>query len=270
MHPCSDKTRAGAWLKAARILRNHKERAYNLIVEVEEPALATSQSRAIEARVEAFLLTHDCQPIHTVAETIFPAAEYVTGGLEKVLQYPKSIYPEIRSISANSQGTYALRLTERKCSNGSVMQPLDVLIDKLRRQLKQNGPQRAVYELDMGLEPLELKFYDPEVDHGNVRGGQCLSHVSLKLGPDRELYLTALYRYQYFIQKALGNFKGLARLQDCIAREVGITVGPLVCHATLAVLETQGAPWNWSAVETLLADCEKVASEEVSYEETAA
>ena len=179
MHPCSDTTRAGAWLKAAQILRKQKTHAYNLIVEVEQPALATPQSRAIESRVDAFLRAYDCQPIHTVAETIFPSAEYVSGGLPKVLQYPNTVFPEIKSVSANSRGTYALRLT-----------------------------QRAVYELDLGLEPLELKFYDPEIDHANPRGGQCLSHVSLKLGPDRELYLTALYRYQYFLQKALGNLKG--------------------------------------------------------------
>ncbi len=260
MHPCSGKSRADAWLNAAKILCKHRDRAYNVIVEVEDPALVTPRSRAIEARVDAFLAAHDCQPIHTVAETIFPSAEYVTGGLKKVLEYPQSIYPEIRSISANSQGTYALRLTQRKCSDGTTMQPLDVLIEKLRRQLKGNGPQRAVYELDMCLEPMELKFYDPEIDHGNVRGGQCLSHISLKLGHNRELYLTALYRYQYFIQKALGNLKGLARLQGCIAREVGISVGPLVCHATLAVLETKGKPlpWNWADVVRLLGDCESV------------
>lgn len=261
MHPCSDKTRAGAWLKAAQILRKMKTHAYNLILEVEQPALATPQSRAIETRVDGFLNAHDCQPIHTVAETIFPAAEYVTGGLSKVLQYPDAIYPEIKSVNANSRGTYALRLTQRKCSDGTLMRPLGVLIDKLRRQLERRGPQRAVYELDLGLEPLELKFYDPEIDHANPRGGQCLSHVSVKLGPDRELYLTALYRYQYFIQKAIGNLKGLARLQACIAREVGIPVGPLVCHATLAILETS-PQWNWAAVEDLIADCERVAGVE--------
>ena len=259
MHPCSDTTRAGAWLKAAQILRKQKTHAYNLIVEVEQPALATPQSRAIESRVDAFLRAYDCQPIHTVAETIFPAAEYVSGGLPKVLQYPNTVFPEIKSVSANSRGTYALRLTQRKCSDGTLMHPLDLLIDKLRRQLKRAGPQRAVYELDLGLEPLELKFYDPEIDHANPRGGQCLSHVSLKLGPDRELYLTALYRYQYFLQKALGNLKGLARLQACIAREVGIPIGPLVCHATIAILE-QDAGWHGSAVSELIAACEQAAA----------
>ena len=90
-------------------------------------------------------------------------------------------------------------------------------------------------------------------------------HVSLKLGPAplHELYLTALYRYQYFTQKALGNYKGLARLQACIAREVNVPVGPLVCHATLATLEhshggTNGRTWGVGPLQTLLQDCRRL------------
>lgn len=255
MHACSDQTRAEAWLKAARLLQQQDEPIYNLVVEIVEPSAATRQSRAIEQRVDAFLDQHGCQPIHTVAETIFPAVEYRTGGLAKVLEYPNSIFPNIKSVPENRQGTYALRLTQRKCSDGSVMSPLHVLIEKLHRQLKRSGPPRAAYELDLGMEPLELKFYETEDDKNNVRGGQCLSHVSFKLGPERQLYLTALYRYQYFAQKALGNYKGLARLQACIAHEVGIPVGPLVCHATFASLET--GPWKHGDLDQLLTDCEQ-------------
>jgi len=257
MQTCSDRTRAGAWLKAAKLLRAQKERIYNLIVEIEESGAATPHSRGIEAAVDAFLRAHDCQPVHTVAETIFPATEYRTGGLAKVYDYARTIYPEIRHVQANCHGTYALRLVERRCSDGSTVVPLELLIEKLRSQLKLAGPQRAVYECDLGLAPLELKLYETESDSRNVRGGQCLSHVSLKLGPDRELYLTALYRYQYFVQKALGNFKGLARLQACIAREVGIPVGPLVCHATLAVLETQ-KNLRWPAINALIDECDAI------------
>jgi len=260
MQTCTDRTRAGAWLKAVKLLRAQKERIYNLLVEIEEPAAVTPQSRSVESTVDAFLRAHSCQPIHTVAETIFPAAEYRTGGLAKVYDYAKTIYPGIRSLPANRHGTYALRLVQRHCSDGSTVVPLELLIEKLRRQLKQRGPQRAIYEVDLGLEPLELKFYNVETDADNVRGGQCLSHVSLKLGQKRELYLTALYRYQYFLQKALGNFKGLARLQACIAREVGIPVGPLVCHATLAALEVQDTPWGWPAIDGLIAECDATAS----------
>jgi hypothetical protein len=260
MKTCTDPTRAGTWLKAARILLDNNERVYNLVVEIERPELATAQSRAVEALVDEFLKKHDCQPIHTVAETIFPAVEYRAGGLARVYDYPNSIFPEIQSVPANSRGTYAQRLVHRSMSNGEIFNPLEFAIEKLRRQLKQYGPQRAIYELDLNAEALELKFYDAEIDHANTRGGQCLSHVSLKLGPARELYLTAIYRYQYFIQKALGNFKGLARLQACIARELNIPTGPLVCHATLAILEDDhvGASWHRATLEKLIERCESV------------
>ncbi len=262
METCTDPTRAGAWLRAARILLENGERVYNLVVEIEQPSLATAVSRAIETRVDEFLKQHDCQPIHTVAETIFPAVEYRAGGLARVYDYPNTIFPEIKSVPANSRGTYAQRLVQRRLSNGEFFNPLEHAIEKLGRQLKQQGPQRAIYELDLNAEALELKLYDAEIDHANTRGGQCLSHVSLKLGPNRELYLTALYRYQFFVQKALGNFKGLARLQACIARELEIPVGPLVCHATLAVLEDDrvGASWKRAALKKLVEDCESVAA----------
>lgn len=258
METFSESTRAGAWLGAARLLEAQGERIYNLVVEVRQPSLATPQSRAIEATVDVFLRSHDAQPVETVAETIFPAAEYRSGGLAKVYDYPTSVFPYIRSAPGNQKGTYALRLVQRRCADGSHFNALESAIDKLRKQLKRPGAQRAVYEIDLGLEALELKLYETEDDHRNVRGGQCLSHISLKLGANHELYLTAIYRYQYFIQKALGNFKGLARLQNCIARELAIPVGPLVCHATLAILEDNdvGAPWKRSEITALLAACE--------------
>jgi hypothetical protein len=258
MTPISDKTRAGAWLQAARALFDQEDRIYNLILEVQQPGAATPASRVIEQHVDNFLREQDCQPNHTVAETIFPAAEYRRGGLDAVLAYPSKVYPFIQP--ANPWGTYALRITERKCSNGSTFNPLKFLIDKLRRQLALNAPKRAVYELDEMSETLDLKLYEADVDRNRALGGQCLSHLSFKLGPNRELYLTAIYRYQWFVQKALGNLLGLARLQDCVAREVGVTVGPLVCHATLAILEDKKVdkvPWNRSALQILIERCEK-------------
>lgn len=258
MTPLSDVTRAGVWLQAARALFDKEDRIYNLILEVQQPGSATHASRAIERRVDEFLQKFQCQPNHTVAETIFPASEYIRGGLDAVLAYPTTVYPFIQP--ANRWGTYALRITERKCSDGSTFQPLKFLIDKLRRQLAQKAPKRAVYELDEMSEPLDLKLYEADVDRNNALAGQCLSHLSFKLGANRELYLTAIYRYQWFVQKALGNLLGLARLQACVAREVGIPVGPLVCHATLAILEddkVQKGTWNRAALRTLINDCEQ-------------
>src|SRR5258706_8284483 len=262
----SERTRAEAWLKAARQLFDKKSRIYNLIIEVTQPSLATATSREIEQEVDKFLRTHGCQPVHTVAETIFPATEYRRGGIKAVLDYPEAVYPFIQSVPANRWGTYALRITQRKCSDGSVFSPLRSLLEKLRRQLKLDATKRAVYELDMMSEPLDLKLYEADADRNKAVAGQCLSHLSFKLGPERELYLTAMYRYQWFVQKAVGNLLGLARLQACVARELDIPVGPLVCHATLAILEdqsVQNTPWDRSTVATLVQSCERKVADEL-------
>jgi hypothetical protein len=258
-------TRAQAWLAACEALDFAQERIYNLIVEVSSPSQATPISTAIEKRVDEFLIKHDRQPLNSVAETIFPATEYKLRGLQGVYDYPNSIYPAIRS--ASPWGNYALRLTQRIGADGKTIQPLRLLIEKAQRQIATKSPKYAAYELDLGLEAMELALYDPEKDQSNVIGGQCLSHISIKLGPrpNYAVYLTALYRYQYFTQKALGNLLGLARLQACIARELHRPIGPLVCHATLAVLESKGidnnASWSKSEVRELLEESKASAAE---------
>ena len=256
----SQVTRAEAWLVAAEEMQKAHARLYNVVLEVQKPGLVTPVSRAIESEVDVFLRKHRAQPTHTVAETIFPAVEYRQGGIGAVYDYPETIYQFIKS--ENRWGTYALRLTERKCSDGSTVIPLELAINKLKKQLATKSPKRAAYELDLGLEPLELKLYDAEKDHATQRGGQCLSHISLKLGPNRELYMTAIYRYQYYVQKALGNLLGLARLQAAIAREAEIEVGPLVCHATMAILEDHQLDnsilWNRADVTQLVETCKAI------------
>jgi hypothetical protein len=246
MQPISARTRTQGWLDAAYKLLKADSRIYNLILEIEEPGRTTPTDALIDRRVDDFLRSHDHHPLNTVAETIFPATEYRLRGIQGVYDYADTIYPLIKSESP--WGTYALRLTRRGTLN-----PLEILIQKARHQLELRGTKYAVYELSAGPETQELALYIAETDHSKVIGGQCLSHISIKLGPrpDYAVYLTALYRYQYFGQKALGNLLGLARLQACIARELGVPLGPLVCHATLAVLEHK-------AVEALLDACREI------------
>jgi hypothetical protein len=54
-----------------------------------------------------------------------------------------------------------------------------------------------------------------------------------KLLPSDRVMLTVLYRYHYYIEKALGNLLGLAQLLYFVAKETGLGVGPLLCHSTL-------------------------------------
>jgi thymidylate synthase len=76
------------------------------------------------------------------------------------------------------------------------------------------------------------------LDGNRTRNGPCLSHVSLKVGVEDTLYLTALYRSHSYVARALGNFLGLASLQAFVCDQTGLAPGPLVCVSTYARLET--------------------------------
>lgn len=236
-------SRGEAWIDALSVLRENHQHIYNLIVEIAHPSRPCIENERAQELLEPLLNKDGSLTMNSVSETIFPAWEYFKHGTRGVYDvYPDEIYPAISDLPANRWGTYAFRLVRRVDCNGKEFNPLDTLVQKLKSELRNAGPKRAVYELDVGLGGLST--YEPSKDRNLRRGGQCLSHVSIKLGPERRVYLTALYRSQFFMQKALGNFLGLARLQDFICRQTGTSAGPLVCHATYATLDT-GANGGW-------------------------
>ena len=74
--------------------------------------------------------------------------------------------------------------------------------------------------------------------------------------PDDRLMLTVMYRYHYYIEKALGNLIGLAQLQQFVAEQVGLKVGPMVCHSTYAKLDTDGG-WKVRDLKALIGACKE-------------
>jgi len=81
--------------------------------------------------------------------------------------------------------------------------------------------------------------------------------------PEGIVTLTALYRYHYYVQRVLGNLFGLAQLLAFVAAEVGGQSGPLVCHSTYAVLDTDGG-WSAREVQELIAECRRLTTERVA------
>lgn len=117
---------------------------------------------------------------------------------------------------------------------------------------------RAAYEMDLlnGEVEMDVALYQPAADCDRTLGQPCLTHLSFKLHPDDRLSLTALYRSHFYVQKTLGNLLGLSQLMCFIAEQVGLTIGPLVCHSTLAQLEHGGnTGWRLQDVQSLLKDC---------------
>ncbi len=240
MIPIYGKTNEDAWLKAVKhFIDNKIDLEYNLILEVEQPGVTDQISKNIRNEFDSLLKNSkgSLYSVNTVAETIFPAAEYKKHGIKGVMEiYPEVIYPQIKCNSDNSKGTYALRLVRGIDSKGEQCNPLLNVLTRLKSQLNRpSGTIRCAYELPLDdIETIAVNRNDK-----SIMGFPCLSHLSFKLNEDRtKIILTALYRSQDYIQKALGNLRGLARLQSFVARELGISIGPLVCHSTYARLDT--------------------------------
>lgn len=237
MIPIVGETREEAWLKAIDHLLNQAKNnlEYNLIVEVSCPGKSNNKSRFIRKALDNLLLNNSkLYSVNTVAETIFPAAEYKAHQLNGVLEiYPEKIFPIIKASRGNSKGTYAYRLVRGFNNKGEKCNPLENVINRLKSQISHNGI-RCAFELSLD----ETETIPINRNDSFTRGFPCLSHLSFKLSHNRDaIHLTALYRSQDYVQKAMGNFLGLARLQACLARELKINVGTLVCHSTIARLD---------------------------------
>lgn len=267
MKPIEAETCVDAWLQACDYLLAQSVddwRAYNIILQIADPLALPRQDHAVVAVLDRFLTERGGLPINTVVNTIFPAQLYLRHGAARLQErYMTEIYPQVKQHPDWQWGTYAERIFSRKDCDGTEVKPLQDLLEKLKGQLALPGPNRATYELGIVDPFLDIPIYDPARDRHRPIGGPCLSHVSVKLTKDKRIMLTGFYRSHFYVQRALGNFLGLAHLQHFIAKEVGVESGPLVCHSSMAQLELKpkrkNGPdhekWGKPAVVELIASC---------------
>jgi hypothetical protein len=257
IHHVEAKTCPEAWLAASQYLLTQPDfAAHSVILGIETPIAMKPADFRLFDEVDKFLRKHDEQPVVTVAGTIFPAGLYRKHGPAGVFEiYPNEVYPKTKE----QWGTYAFRLVRRTLPDGAKMNPLEVLIEKLRRQLERNQALRGVYELNVVDFFADIPLYDAASDSTRTLSHPCLSHLSFRIHERRSLMLTALYRSHYYVRKTLGNLLGLAQLQAFVAKETGLRVGPLICHSTFAILDRETGKWNMRDVEKLVENCQKAA-----------
>jgi hypothetical protein len=255
-----EKTCERAWLRASEHLASADGYVdYNMIIEIAKPTLHEASDRRARTVVDEFFKKHEANRVGTVADTIFPSAQYVDHGARGVYEvYPDEIYPEI--LGPHEWGRYANRLVRwpPAADKASAINPLRQMVEKIKTQIGSGSPaKRACYEISLTDSAIDLPLYDPTTDAGDIMGGPCLSHVSFKLGPNSTLNLTALYRSHYYVARALGNFLGLAALQAFVCNETQLAPGPLVCVSSYAKLDTLGkkggAGWGISEAKALVA-----------------
>lgn len=229
-------THLDAWVEAVEFLLA-AGRSLNVVLAIKHAQRSGIDSAAVGI-IDKFFETEGQLPIHTVAETIFPASQYRTHGLEGVFEiYPDKIYPIIKKHPKVSWGTYVYRLVRRPDARGNKLNPLKKMIDKMNDELTHTGTKISCYELGIAEGEYDLPLYFPVEDMSRRMGGPCLSHLSFKLF-DGAVHLTALYRSHDYTYKVPGNLLGLARLQDCVARETSQRIGTLVVHSTYAYISS--------------------------------
>ena len=136
------RTQIGAWREALEWLMEAGE-SLNVVLVVSNPSAAPSKLE--KERIDQFMAKRGQLPLHAVAETIFPGWLYIKRGLGGVFDtYPEEEYPRIRSRNPSSWGTYAFRLVRRKDGNGSHINPLEQMIDKMNTELGTTWSQAVV------------------------------------------------------------------------------------------------------------------------------
>ena len=233
-------TRLGAWLDATEYLLQH-DTSLNVVLSISSPGSDGIVGDKAATMMDNFFAKEDALPLHSVAELIFPGWEYKRRGLRGVYEtYPNEEYPVLKKGAPQHWGSYAYRLLRRRTGSGDIVNPLDILIKKMKSEskTKRKGAFRSCYELGVAEGEYDLPLYNTVDDQRRRRGGPCLSHLSFKLF-EGDVHLTAFYRSHDYRYKVPGNLLGLARLQACVATEVGAEIGSLVVHSTYAYLDTR-------------------------------
>ena len=234
-----------AWLADLEYLHCYGREELNLVTTIGDPDPARVDMRVIK-ELDEQLVRKRKQRVGTVANTIFPVA-YGRGCLDRQQFYERYLksLPRLRMHNGNGRGTYFGRLIEYPISadvkRGLTANQLEGIIRKLQAQLRGGAPKRFAYQ---------AQVFIPGRDDNQSMGFPCLSFISFQLDRDR-LCLTAMYRNQFYIERALGNFIGLARLQRFVAEECGLMLGSLTVHACHAEIDLLGK----RAVEQLIGSC---------------
>jgi thymidylate synthase len=234
------------WLETIRLVAGIPGRkAVHVIVRIadptiEDPTIRTAAQNLIDRRNARS--RDDVPDIETTRNTIFPAAwARRTPGPAELAAYYRERYTKqgLRGFNQNGRGTYFGRIVAYPRENG---QPADQLTDtvrKIKAELAAGSNKRSRYELNI---------YNERKDRSPM-SFPCLAHLSVHLH-QRKVHMQAIYRNEYLVGRAYGNYLGLAELQVYIAHHAGAGLGELLM--TLGHVELESG--NTQAVKAMLAE----------------
>ncbi len=240
-----------AWvLGVERVAAAPDGRLVHLVSTVSEPGVEIAPvRRVLEARLEEA----GNHSVDTVAETIFPSSLYSDPGFDwapdiesekqGVLdQAAEALYasycemlPMLLTAPGNNRGTYFGRMVSWPGKAAGGPNQLADRVKALRSEHRAGRRRNNTLDMDIAADseqPLRGVQIYAATDRRR-RGFPCLTHVDFTLH-DGRLHCLAVYRHQYFIEKAYGNMLGLSAMLQFLCQQSGYAMGELVIHATMA------------------------------------
>jgi thymidylate synthase len=216
-----------AWLKAASAVYSETSRTMtHLIVRIADPSQEDLQVRT---KVDSLLDTLGLQAVESVRNTIFPLiwSQDIPDFAELAADY-RLHYKALKALAGSNRGTYFGRIVGYQTAKGELDQ-LSVTIEKLKKSNTAPNPRwTSTYEINI---------YDPSTDSRIDRGFPCMSHLAFHLEGEF-LHTCAQYRNQDLVERAYGNYLGLAQLQQYVAQKAGLRVGALTLFVGHAFVPT--------------------------------
>lgn len=193
---------------------------------------SVTECEALKSILDEILLGLDLLRTEHVAFTIFPYRLWTIVGGDRQALYAvyKQAFPhyQAQDPDANGRGLYFERLIAFD-EKSSTSNQLEWMITEFNSR---KGVRRSMFQ---------ASIFDPRRDH--VRNAQlgfpCLQHLSF-VPNGKELIVNAFYATQQMLNKAYGNYLGLARLGGFLAKEFGLETVRLNVFVGVAKLEKLG------------------------------
>jgi thymidylate synthase len=241
-----------AWLHAVKQLYDTPGgKAVHLMLRIADP---TQEDPTIHAAAQGLIddwndgrkpQDHKYDILST-RNTLFPASWAARHPEpEELVDYYRARYERLRKHdSSNKYGTYFGRLVAypRDDKHGDTADQLTELVRKLRKERMGRGPKSSRYEVNIFSER-----YDT-----NTMSFPCLAHLSFHLH-EGHLHQQAVYRNEYLVGRAYGNYLGLAQLQRYIAEACKLDMGEFL--VTVGHVELDGRRGAISDMLDALAVC---------------
>ena len=163
---------------------------------------------------------------HEVANTIFPQSLWNPRACRRQLyRRYREIMKRVRRDRRNWYGVYFQRLIAfgHDAAHEDSVNQLEHIIQTWHRD---NHRRTA----------LQASIFDPFKDHTHQRqrGFPCLQHVAFAKDGSEGLAVTGYYVTQYIFERAYGNYLGLGRLGNFMAKEMDLKLTQVTCVASPA------------------------------------